>query len=506
MSLSPPPFRRLGVAVAVAIGLLAGAPGEASARSAKGPDVIADLAEAQFDTVVNISTTQRVEANRSSPMPQLPEGSPFREFFEEFFNRRGPGQQGPQGPQQGQPPGQGGPNRASSLGSGFVIDPAGIIVTNNHVIENADEITAIFSDGSRLRAEVVGRDPRTDIAVLRVTPTRPLKAARFGDSERMRVGEWVMAIGNPFGLGGTVTAGIISARNRDINAGPYDNFIQTDAAINRGNSGGPLFNMDGEVIGINTAIISPSGGSIGIGFAIPSNLAQTVITQLRDFGETRRGWIGVRIQGVTDDIAQSLGLQRTRGAMVAGITADGPAARAGIQVGDVILRFNEREVGESRDLPRIVADAPVNREVPVTVFRRGQEQTVRITVGRLEENDPNATRNARAQPNQPARPAPAAVAVAGMALAGVTAELRRQYRIGEEVRGVVVTRVEPGSPAAERRVQPGEVIVEVNQQAVAAPADVQRQIEALRGQGRRTALFLISNPQGEQRFVAIAIE
>jgi serine protease Do len=353
---------------------------------------------------------------------------------------------------------------------------------------------------------VVGRDPRTDLAVLRVTPPAPLKAARFGDSERMRVGQWVMAIGNPFGFGGSVTAGIVSARNRDINSGPYDNFIQTDAAINRGNSGGPLFNMDGEVIGINTAIISPSGGSIGIGFAIPSNLAQGVIAQLREFGETRRGWLGVRIQGVTDEIAQSLGLPRARGAMIAGVTADGPAARGGIQVGDVIVRFNGREVAESRDLPRIVADTAVNQDVPVTVFRRGAETEVRVTVGRLEENDTRqATRGQPNQPQQPQRPAPAAVVVSGMALSGVTAELRRQYRLGEDVRGVVVTRVEPGSPAAERRVAAGEVIVEVNQQAVTSPADVQRQVEALRGQGRRTALFLIANPQGEQRFVAIAI-
>ncbi len=499
--------------LAAALVLVLATPMALQARG-KGPDVIADLAEEQFETVVNISTTQRVEANRSSPMPQLPEGSPFREFFEDFFNRRGPGQ-GPgqgQGPQQGQPqiPGQppgggNGQNRASSLGSGFVIDPSGIIITNNHVIENADEITANFANGTRLRAEVVGRDPRTDIAVLRVQPPAPLKAARFGDSERTRVGEWVMAIGNPFGLGGSVTAGIISARNRDINSGPYDNFIQTDAAINRGNSGGPLFNMNGEVIGINTAIISPSGGSIGIGFAIPSSLAQTVIAQLREFGETRRGWLGVRIQGVSEDIAQSLGLPRARGAMIAGVTADGPAAKGGILVGDVIVRFNGREVAESRDLPRIVADAPVNQEVPVTVFRRGAETEVRVVVGRLEENDANQ-RNARAQPNQPApRPAPAATIVSGMALSSVTADLRRQYRLGEDVRGVVVTRVEPGSPAAERRVVAGEVIVEVNQQAVAQPADIQRQVEALRGQGRRTALFLIANAQGEQRFVAIAI-
>ncbi|MEL7526200.1 MAG: trypsin-like peptidase domain-containing protein, partial [Pseudomonadota bacterium] len=263
---------------------------------AQGPVSVADLAENLADAVVNISTAQTVQGRRSVPMPQVPDGSPFQEFFEEFFNRQNRDNEQA-------------PRRVQSLGSGFVIDGTeGIIITNNHVIEGADEITANFNDGTALRAEIIGTDEKTDLAVLKVEPETPLKAVDFGNSETIRVGDWVMAIGNPFGLGGTVTVGIVSARNRDINSGPYDNFIQTDASINRGNSGGPLFDMQGNVIGINTAIISPSGGSIGIGFAIPAKTAMRVIDQLREFGETRRGWLGVRIQEVTDEIAESLAM------------------------------------------------------------------------------------------------------------------------------------------------------------------------------------------------------
>ena len=277
---------------------------------ARGPENIADVAEKVIDAVVNISTSQTVEG-RATPMPQLPPGSPFEEFFEEFFKNR----RGGQGGSENQMPNRT-PRRVSSLGSGFVVDPSGVVITNNHVISEADEINVIFTDGSRLKAEVVGRDQKTDLAVLRVKPTKPLKAVKFGDSDKIRLGEWVIAIGNPFSLGGSVTAGIVSARNRDINSGPYDNYIQTDAAINRGNSGGPLFNLEGEVIGVNTAIISPSGGSIGIGFAVPSKTVMAVVDQLQQFGETRRGWLGVRIQQVTDEIAESL--ERQAGARRAG--------------------------------------------------------------------------------------------------------------------------------------------------------------------------------------------
>ncbi len=293
-------------------------PALTSPAAARGPDSIADVAEQVIDAVVNISTKQKVDMNAGT-MPQLPPGSPFEEFFEEFFkNRRGPG--GTPGAPNGNSPT---PRRANSLGSGFIIDASGLVVTNNHVIADADEVSVILNDGTTLKAELIGTDKKSDLALLKVTPTKPLKAVKFGDSDTLRLGEWVVAIGNPFGLGGTVTAGIVSARNRDINSGPYDNYIQTDAAINRGNSGGPLFNLNGDVIGVNTAIISPSGGSIGIGFAVPSKTALAVIDQLRDFEEVRRGWLGVRIQQVTDEIADSLSIKPTRGALIAGIDEKG---------------------------------------------------------------------------------------------------------------------------------------------------------------------------------------
>ncbi len=489
----------LGLALAGAVGLTA-----LPAQAQRGPDAIADMSERVIDAVVNISTTQKVEANRAVPRPQLPEGSPFQEFFEEFFNRRGqPG--GPQGeaPNRERQPQS---RRQSSLGSGFVIefkDGVGIIVTNNHVIDGADEITAVFNDGSKLTAELIGRDSKVDIAVLRVKSDKPLRTVKFGDSEKLRIGQWVVAIGNPFGLGGTVTAGIVSARNRDINAGPYDNFIQTDASINRGNSGGPLFNLDGDVVGVNTAIISPSGGSIGIGFAVPSSTAVAVIDQLRNFGETRRGWLGVRIQAVTDEIAESLGLGKSRGALIAGVDEKGPAKPAGIEPGDVVLKFDGKDIREMRDLPRTVADTPVGKTVDVVLFRKGKEQTVRVTVGRLEENPQQAA----VRPTQPPAPEQNVVKQAlGMDLSPMSDALRTRYKIKDSVKGVVVTGVEANSVAAERRIAAGETIVEVAQEPVAAPADIQKRIDQLKKDGRRQALLLVATPDGELRFVAVALQ
>ncbi|MEY3526757.1 MAG: hypothetical protein RI997_866, partial [Pseudomonadota bacterium] len=344
---------------------------------AKGPDTLANLADQVIDAVVNISasTNAPAEEQRSVPMPQLPPGSPFQDFFEEFLGPKGEnGQKAPQ-------------RRSSSLGSGFVIDASGIIVTNNHVIGDADEITVIFTDGRKLKAEIVGKDPKVDLAVLRVKPDKPLKAVKFGDSDKARIGDWVMAIGNPFGLGGSVSAGIVSARNRDISDQSYGQYIQTDAAINKGNSGGPLFNMDGDVIGINTAILSPSGGSIGIGFAVPSDMARTVVEQLIAYGETRRGWLGVRIQPVDENIAESLGLGESRGALIAGVDDKGPSKPAGIVAGDVIIRFDGRDIKESRDLPRIVGQTAVGKEVDVVVIREGKEKSLRVTLGRLEDGE-----------------------------------------------------------------------------------------------------------------------
>jgi len=484
-------------AMAMALALVLTGPlasGLAYAASTKGPDTVADTAERVMDAVVNISTSQNVAAARSVPAPQLPPGSPFEDFFDEFFKRR---------QDDGDKNSDKGPNRSrkvSSLGSGFVIDPTGLIVTNNHVIAEADEIYANFNDGTKLKAEVVGRDAKTDLALLRVKPDKPLVAVKFGNSDVLRVGDWVMAIGNPFGLGGTLTVGVVSARNRNINSGPYDNFIQTDAAINRGNSGGPLFNMDGEVIGINTAIISPSGGSIGIGFAVPSSTAAPILAQLEQFKEVRRGWIGVRIQAVTDEIAESLGLGRSRGALVGGVSDDGPAAKASIKAGDVVVKFDGKDVKEMRDLPRIVADTPVGREVDVVVIRKGKEETLRITIARMPEDEKEAA--AKAPADTPKVDTKKAV---GMELSAITDDLRKQYKIKPTVTGVVIVSVERNSPASDKGLKAGMIVVEVGQEAVSTPADVQKRIDALRKDGKKSALLLVSDGEGQVQFSALPL-
>jgi serine protease Do len=421
--------------------------------------------------------------------PPLPE--PFRQFYDDLQRR-----DGPDGPTT--------PRRVQSLGSGFVVDPTGIIVTNSHVIEDADEITANFSDGTRLIAEVVGRDPKTDLAVLRVTPSKPLRALRFGDSQTLRVGDWVMAIGNPFGLGGTVTVGILSARNRDINAGPYDDFLQTDAAINRGNSGGPLFNMDGDVVGINTAIISPTGGSIGIGFAVPSEVAARVVDQLKEFGETRRGWLGVLIQEVTDELAEGLGMDRPRGALVSEVTPESPAAVAGIQVGDVVTEYDGRPVRERRDLPRMVAETAIGQKVQIKVLRKSVETTVEVTIARLNENE-DGTEASAGTPNAGSSTNPNANQTLGMTLSELSPGLREQYGIGEGVAGVVVTGVADNSPSAEKGVEVGDVILEVAQETVATPKEVQEKVDKLKTDKRRIALLLLINREGEHRHVGIRL-
>ena len=466
---------------------------------ARAPESFADLAEQVTGAVVNISASTTVET-RNRTLPQLPQGTPFEDLFEEFFNRRGQGQ-GPGGEGGPRPPQQ--PRRSNSLGSGFVIDPSGIVVTNNHVIGDANDISVIFSDGTRLKAEIIGKDSKVDLAVLRVKSDKPLKAVPFGDSDTIRPGDWVMAIGNPFGLGGSVTAGIVSARGRNIDSGPYDNYIQTDASINKGNSGGPLFNMKGEVIGINTAILSPTGGSVGIGFAVPASTAIPIIDQLRQFGETRRGWLGVRIQSVDDATAEALGLGTPRGALIAGIDEKGPAKPAGLDVGDVIVKFDNREVKDSRDLPRIVAATPVGKSVDVTIVRKGKEEVKQVTLGRLEDGE----KQQQASVQQPPTDTPTATRQAlGLTVSGVNEELRRRYSLKEGLKGVVVTRVDPNSPAADKRIQPGDVIVEVGQEAVNTPADMTRRIDQLKSEGRKSALLLVSNAQGEVRFVAVSIE
>jgi serine protease Do len=481
------------------------------------PESFAPLVENVIDAVVNISASQTVE-NRSVPLPNVPPGSPFEDFFKDFFDRR---EGGPQTPPNGQQPnqrrgenqpnqrrGEGGPNqqrRGNSLGSGFVIDPSGIVITNNHVIGEANDITVNFNDGTKLKAEVVGKDAKTDIAVLRVKPEKPLKAVKFGDDQAARVGDWVVAIGNPFGFDSSVSAGILSARNRRINSGPYDNFIQTDAAINRGNSGGPLFNMNGDVIGINTAIISPSGGSIGIGFAVPASTAIGVIDQLRNFGETRRGWLGVRIQNVEDDVAESLGLGKARGALIAGVDDKGPAKPAGLEAGDVIVRFDGKEVKDSRDLPRIVAASPVGKAVDVIIVRKGKEELKKVTLGRLEDGERQASAT-QPTPNSGTQQQPAARAVLGMELQPISPENRRRFSIKDGVKGVVVTGVNPNSNAAQKRIQAGDIIVEVGQEAVNSIGEITARVDKLKTEGRKSALLLVANAQGDLRFVAVTIE
>jgi serine protease Do len=464
--------------------------------AARGPEAIADISESVIDAVVNVSTSQTVES-KMGQMPQLPPGSPFEEFFDEFFkNRRGQG---------GDQDRERTPRRVNSLGSGFIIDPSGLVVTNNHVISDADEINVILNDGTKLKAEIIGRDQKTDLALLKVKADKPLKAVAFGDSDKLRIGEWVVAIGNPFSLGGTVTAGIVSARNRDIQSGPYDNYIQTDAAINRGNSGGPLFNLNGEVIGINTAIISPSGGSIGIGFAVPSKTAMPVIDQLRQFGETRRGWLGVRIQQVTDEIADTLNLKPVRGALVAGVDDKGPAKPAGIEPGDVIVKFDGHDIKEMRDLPRVVADTPVGKEVPVVVVRKGAEETKTVKLGRLEDGEKQAE-VAKNETQTPPEEKSVVKKALGLNLADLTDDLRKRYSIKDSIRGVVITGVDDNSPAAEKRLAAGEVIVEIAQEAVSTAQDVQTRIDQLKRDGRKSALLLIANRDGELRFVAMSLQ
>lgn len=465
---------------------------------AKGPDSVADLAEGILGAVVNISTSQKVKGSdgpETVPMPELPEGSPFQDFFDDFFKDK----QGEGGP---------GGQQAQSLGSGFIVDAEqGIIVTNNHVIADADTIEANFTDGSKLKAELIGADTKTDIAVLKVDPKgKKLTAVKFGDSDKIRIGDWVMAIGNPYGFGGTVTVGIISARDRDISSGPYDDYIQTDAAINRGNSGGPLFNMDGEVIGINTAIISPTGGSIGLGFSIPSKMAVGVVDQLRQFGETRRGWLGVRIQPVTDEIAESLGMTTSKGALISGIIKGGPVDNGSIQAGDVIIKFDGRDVAGTRELMRIVAESPVGKSVDVVIVRKSVEQTVKVTLGRLEDGEKLAEAEGAA-PGEEQEAAPVETAkVLGMTVGELNDEARKTFGIGADISGVVITEVAKDSPAAERGIVAGEVITEIAQESVKTPKDVTDRIGKLKEKGRKNALLMVSTKTGELRFVTVRMD
>jgi len=461
---------------------------------AQGPRSVAPIAARLTDAVVNISTLQRVKGPKGGPLPNVPHGSPFEDLFQDFFKRKG--RRGP------------GSRKISSLGSGFVIDgKAGLIVTNNHVIAGADEITIIFRDGRKLRVDkVVGRDTKTDLALLKVTPKKPLKSVKFGSSDLLRVGDWVMAIGNPFGLGGSVSVGIISAKQRDIRSGPYDDYLQTDAAINKGNSGGPLFNMDGEVIGVNTAIISPTGGSIGIGFAVPAEVVVSVIDQLKRFGETRRGWIGVNIQSVTEDIAESLGVSVNTGALVAKVADGGPAAKAGIVAGDLILRFNGKDVKSVRSLPRIVARTPHGKTVDVDILRNSKPLKLSVKVGRLEEKGKKSA-SARGRKSTSGDKGPnVSFALAGMTLEPLSDSQRKVFGIEGKVVGLVVVSVKKKSVAAREDIRAGNVIVEASQKAVRSIKALRGVLDSVREAGRKRVLLRIEDAKGNLRFVAVPFD
>ena len=454
------------------------------------PASFADLAETLSPAVVNISSTQKTAVPQDFPeMPQFPEGSPFEDFFEEFMRRRGGGT--PTVP-------------AASLGSGFVIDAEnGYVITNNHVVRDAENIRVTFVNDKTVDAKLIGTDEKTDIAVLKVDPKEmPLTDVKFGNSDKMRVGDWTLAIGNPFGLGGTVTAGIVSARARDINSGPYDDYIQTDASINRGNSGGPLFNMNGEVIGINTAIFSPTGGSVGIGFSIPSALAQPVINQIIKYGRTKRGWLGVRIQTVTDEIAESLGLDRARGALVASVNPDGPSKAAGLRAGDIVLEINGQQIKEMKMLPRIVAENDVGIMADLKYWRDGKEHVTKVEIGELEKAEDEGLLKSSSSPEGSKDSVD--VDSVGLSLTPLSQELRDKFAISNTLKGVLVTKVVPNSEADKKNLQAGNVIVEINQQPVSKPQEIIDIIKKATQNHRKSVLLLINNG-GNVRFVALKL-
>ena len=453
------------------------------AQAALAPDSFSGLAKKVSPSVVWIATTHdQSNQDKSLEMPfKFPEGSPFEEFFRRF---RGPGDHNTQ------------PEPAQALGSGFIIDPAGYIVTNNHVIDGAAAVRVKLDDDREYKATVVGADPLTDLALLKIEAGRKLPAVPFGDSDKAEVGDWVMAVGNPFGLGGTVTAGIISARGRNIDAGPYDDFLQVDASINKGNSGGPLFSLDGRVIGVNTAIFSPNGGSVGIGFAIPSNLVEPVIAQIRENGRVARGWLGVQIQKLTQDIAGAIGVESADGALVSEVMPDSPAAKAGLRQGDIIRKVNGKTVDGPRDLARLIAQEPAGSKVELELWREGSNRSVKVVTGDMPARQQLAATEPETQPGGIVRSQ-----TLGADLASVTPELRANLQLPEDVDGVVVTDIGPG-PAFDQGLRAGDLIRQVAHEPVTSPAQVDRLVRDATA-GAKKAVLLLVNRRGRDLFLGL---
>jgi serine protease Do len=458
------------------------------------PATFADLASKVTPAVVNISSTHVETADAEQPqgMPDL-RGTPFEQFFKQFMENQNGGK-----PMK---------RKATALGSGFVIDPTGYIVTNNHVIESATDIQVTTTDGVDHPAKLIGADPKTDLALLKIETGKPMPYVQFGDSDKARVGDWVLAVGNPFGLGGTVTTGIVSARSRDIHEGPFDDFLQIDASINQGNSGGPTFDMNGNVVGINTAIFSPSGGSVGIGFAIPSNLAKPILAELKDKGSIQRGYLGVEIQQVTPEIAKAIGLDEPKGALVASVQPDSPAAKARLEAGDVIVSYNNQPVHEMRDLPRLVAETDPNAKVELGILRNKHEMTVSTIVGKLKDDEKVASNDSQGQDDGSVEDSKAGVQVSalGATLAPVTATTRQMFNLDDSEKGVVVADLDSDSPLADQGIRPGDVIKRVSDSAVASPADVKRLAEKAK-ENKENVLLMLVDRQGRSLFVAVKLD
>lgn len=446
------------------------------------PETFADLVEEVSPAVVNITTTTVIDLSDSDDLPIVPEGSPFEDFFRDFEDRQQERNRS---------------RKSQALGSGFFISEDGYVVTNNHVIEDADEIMIELLSGEDLEATLIGRDPKTDIALLKVESDTPLPFVSFGDSDVARVGDWVMAVGNPLGQGFSVSAGIISARNRFL-SGTYDDYIQTDAAINQGNSGGPLFNMEGQVIGVNTAILSPDGGSIGIGFSMASNVVSPVIDQLKEFGETRRGWLGVRIQDVTEDMAEAMGLGTNEGAMVTEVP-EGPANDAGIEAGDVIVMFDGQSIADTRDLVNKVGQAPVGKSVEVVVLREGEKVTIEVTLGRREIAE-GALEPIEEDPFEPEE-----AEVLGVTVMTLNDDMREELGMDEDQRGLFVSAVDDLSEAYDKGLRPGDLIVKAGSVDLETVDDLIEQIEVAKEAGRRSILLLVRSA-GNPIFMALSVE